>query len=209
MGKKAVEAMGPNFITPLKNHEEVTTALAKMFAAAPADKIKAVFDATPGVEGLNAAWYAQMPKADADATFVAFKELAEASYPVIKSIDWANTGVLDSYVAKTPATKESILALLNAGLAMDPKMIQAAAQAHLDAINDVDGSLVTSLKGHEEVTVAVAKLIASAPPAVIKSVFDTVPQVQNLNGDWFTSMPVADALKSYQAFLETAAAVKR
>jgi len=238
--KKAVEAMGPNFITPLKNHEEVTTALAKMFAAAPADKIKAVFDATPGVEDLNAAWYAQMPKADADATFVAFKELAEAvkaapkiqvatvaapsmdgpigqaakgladaSYPIIKSIDWANTGVLDSYVAKTPATKESILALLNAGLAMDPKMIQAAAQAHLDAINDVDGSLVTSLKGHEEVTVAVAKLIASAPPAVIKSVFDTVPQVQSLNGDWFTSMPVADAVKSYQAFLETAAAVKR
>jgi len=238
--KKAVEAMGPNFITPLKNHEEVTTALAKMFAAAPADKIKAVFDATPSVESLNGAWYAQMPKADADATFVAFKELAEAvkaapktqvatvaapsmdgpigqaakgladaSYPLIKSIDWANTGVLDSYVAKTPATKESILALLNAGLAMDPKMIQAAAQAHLDAINDVDGSLVTSLKGHEGVTVAVAKLIASADKGVIKSVFDTVPQVQNLNGDWFTSMPVADALKSYQAFLETAAAVKR
>merc|ERR1712032_1474800 len=59
--KKAVEAMGPNFITPLKNHEEVTTALAKMFAAAPADKIKAVFDATPSVESLNGAWYAQMP----------------------------------------------------------------------------------------------------------------------------------------------------
>merc|ERR1711897_35318 len=173
--KKAVEAMGPNFVTPLKNHEEVTTALAKMFAAAPADKIKAVFDA----------------------------------YPLIKSTDWANTGVLDSYVAKTPATKESILALLNAGLAMDPKVIQAAVQAHLDAINDVDGSLVTSMKGHEEVTVAVAKLIASAPPAVIKSVFDTVPQVQSLNGDWFASMPLADAVKSYQAFLETAAAVKR
>merc|ERR1712039_449713 len=91
----------------------------------------------------------------------------------------------------------------------DPKVIQEAVQAHLDAINDVDGSLVTSLKGHEEVTVAVAKLIASAPPAVIKSVFDTVPQVQSLNGDWFASMPLADAVKSYQAFLETAAAVKR
>eukprot|EP00439_Symbiodinium_sp_Y106_P041830 s3732_g5.t1 len=29
----------------------------------------AVFDATPSVKDLNAAWYAQMPKADADATF--------------------------------------------------------------------------------------------------------------------------------------------
>merc|ERR1712187_467269 len=63
--KKAVDAMGPDFVTPLRNHEEVTIALAKMFAAAPKEKIKAVFDATPGVQDLNAAWYAQMPKADA------------------------------------------------------------------------------------------------------------------------------------------------
>ena len=48
-----------------------------MFARAPKDKIKAVFDATPGVEDLNAAWYAQMPQADAQATFAAFKELAD------------------------------------------------------------------------------------------------------------------------------------
>merc|ERR1719414_2892276 len=225
--RNAVAASGQDFVTPLKNHEEVTTALAKMFASAPKDKIKAVFDATPNVADLNGAWYAQMPKAEAvkaapvkavaavpapsaDGPIgAAAMKLADASYPMVKALDWAGTGVLDSYVAKTPATKESMLALLNAGLAMDPKMIQAAVRAHLDAINDVDGSLVTSLKGHEEVTVAIAKLIASAPPAVIKSVFDTVPQVQSLNGNWFATMPVADAVKSYQAFLETATAVKR
>merc|ERR1712066_930189 len=107
--KKAVEAMGPNFITPLKNHEEVK--------AAPKTQVATV--AAPSMDG---------PIGQAA------KGLADASYPIIKSIDWANTGVLDSYVAKTPATKESILALLNAGLAMDPKVIQAAVQAHLDAI---------------------------------------------------------------------------
>ncbi|CAE7243136.1 DNAH3 [Symbiodinium sp. CCMP2592] len=233
-----VDAMGPDFVTPLKNHEEVTVALAKMFAAAPKDKIKAVFDATPSVKDLNAAWYTQMLKADADATFVAFKELAEAvkaapvtqvapvaapsmdgrigmaakqladaSYPMIKSLDWAGTGVLDKYVTKTPATKESIAAFLDAGLAMDPKLIQGATQAHLDALKEVDGKLVTSLKGHEEVTVAIAKLIASAPPATIKKVFDTVPNIQGLNADWFATMPMTDAIKSYQAFLETATAV--
>merc|ERR1719340_168270 len=177
-----------------------------------------------------------MPKADADATFVAFKELAEAvkaapktqvalaappsadgpvgaaakgladaAYPLAKSIDWANTGVLDSYLAKTPANKEGILALLNAGLAMDPKMVQGAVRAHLDAMNDVDEkTLMTSAKGFEEVTVAVAKLIASAKPDAILKVFNAVPRVQNLNGDWFAAVPVADAVKSYQAFLETA-----
>merc|ERR1712125_34935 len=155
-------------------HEEVTVALAKMFAAAPKDKIQAVFDATPDVGNLNAAWYAQMPKADADATFQAFKDLADvvkaspekavapvaapsmdgpvgvaakkladASYPLISSIDWAGTGVLDKYVVSTPANKAGISALLDA----------------------VDGKLVTPLANHEAVTVAIAKLIASAPPA--------------------------------------------
>jgi hypothetical protein len=237
--KKAVDAMGPDFITPLKNHEDVTIALAKMFAAAPKDKIMAVFDATPGVADLNGAWYAQMPQADAQATFAAFKELAEAvkaspekavaavaapsmdgpigaagkkladaSYPMLQKINWADTAVLDNYVAKTPATKESISALLDAGLAMDMKVVQGATKAHLDAVNAVDGSLLTPLANHEAVTVAIAKLIASAPPAKIKAVFDTVPNVQGLNADWFSTMDVADAVKSYQAFLETAAAVK-
>lgn len=238
--KKAVEAMGPNFVTPLKNHEEVTIAIAKMFAAAPKDKIKAVFDTTPAVGDLNGAWYAQMPKADADATFVAFKELAEAvkasptkdvgpavvpsmdgpigtaakaladaSYPMVKAVDWAGAGVLDKYTINTPATKESIKAVLDAGLAMDPKLIRGATQAHLDALNAVDGNLVTDLANHEKVTVAIAKLIASAPATTIKSVFDTLPNVKGLNADWFATMPMMDAIKSYQAFLETATAVKR
>jgi len=237
--KKAVDAMGPDFVTPLRNHEEVTVALAKMFAAAPKDKIKAVFDATPGVQDLNSAWYAQMPKADADATFEAFKQLAEvvkaspeiavapvaapsmdglvgsaakkladASYPMLQKIDWANTGVLDKYVTNTPANKAGISALLDAGLAMDMKTVQAATQAHLDAVNAVDGSLLTPLANHEAVTVATAKLIASAPPAKIKAVFDTVPNVKGLNFDWFSTMSVPDAVKSYQAFLETAAAIQ-
>merc|ERR1712066_1101260 len=46
--KKAVDSMGPDFVTPLKNHEEVTVALAKMF------------DAVPNVQGLNTDWFATM-----------------------------------------------------------------------------------------------------------------------------------------------------
>lgn len=235
--KTAVGAMGPNFVTPLKNHEEVTVALAKLFAAAPKDKIQAVFDATPGVQDLNSAWYAKMPKADADATFNAFKELADVvkasptkvvtpvevttggpiadaakkladtSYPLVKAVDWANTGALDNFVAKTPATKASIAALLDAGLAMDPKLVQSATQAHLKALDAADGNLVTPLSNFEDVTVAVAKLIASAPASKIQAVFDTTPNVQGLNADWFAKMPLADAISSYQAFLDTASVV--
>merc|ERR1712127_439523 len=226
----AVDAMGPDFVTPLKNHEEVTISLAKMFAAAPKDKIKAVFDATPGVQDLNSAWYAQMPKADADATFEAFKQLADvvkaspekaiapvaapsmdgpvgaaakkladASYPMLQKVNWANTGVLNKYVTNTPANKAGISALLDAGLAMDMKTVQGATQAHLDAVSAVDGSLLTPLANHEAVTVAIAKLIASAPPAKIKAVFDTEPSVEGLNFDWFSTMSVPDAVKCQQA----------
>ena len=65
----------------------------------------------------------------------------------------------------------------------------------------------TSLAGHEEVTAAIAKLIAPAPVAQVKNVFDTVPKLEGLNSKWFENMPVGDAVESYKAFLETAAAV--
>merc|ERR1712037_306348 len=94
---------------------------------------------------------------------VAAKKLADASYPLISSIDWAGTGVLDKYVVSTPANKAGISALLDAGLAMDPKLIQGATKAHLDALNG------------------------------------------KLNTDWFATMSAPNAIKSYQAFLETAA----
>ena len=71
---KAVDAMCLDFVTPLRNHESVTIAWTKMFTAAPKSEIKVVFDTTPGVQDLNAAWYAQTFQADAQATFETFME---------------------------------------------------------------------------------------------------------------------------------------
>ena len=52
----------------------------KMFAATPKDKIKATFDATPGIQDISgdccwplaAQCHAQMPKTNADSTLIAF-----------------------------------------------------------------------------------------------------------------------------------------
>ena len=79
---KAVDAMCLDFVTPLRNHENVTIALTKMFTAAPKNEIKVAFDTTPGVRDLNAAWYAQMPQADAQATFETFVEFAASVRPI-------------------------------------------------------------------------------------------------------------------------------
>ena len=71
---KALDAMCLVFVTPLRNHENVTIALTKMFAAAPKSEIKVVLDTTPGVQDLNAAWDAQTFQADAQATLETFME---------------------------------------------------------------------------------------------------------------------------------------
>jgi len=51
----------------LKNYSPKTSC--SLLALPMWPSFAAVFDATPSVKDLNAAWYAQMPKADADATF--------------------------------------------------------------------------------------------------------------------------------------------
>merc|ERR1711976_424913 len=88
----------------------------------------------------------------------AAKKLADASYPMLQKVDWAGTGVLDKYVTNTPASKQGIQALLDAGLAMDPKVIRGATQAHLDAVNAVDGQPLTPCRMSRAST-----LIGSAP----------------------------------------------
>merc|ERR1711920_597314 len=90
---------------------------------------------------------------------------------------------------------------------LDPKLVKDAVQAHKKALDATGPDFVTPLKNHEEVTVALAKMFAAAPKDKIKAVFDAVPNVQGLNTDWFATMSAPDAIKSYQAFLETAAAV--
>merc|ERR1711920_180329 len=118
----------------------------------------------------------------ADSVDSAAKKLADLSYPMVKSTDWATTDVLDKYMASVPTTKEFSKAILELSTSLDPKLVKNAVQAHKKAVEAMGPNFITPLKNHEEVTTALAKMFAAAP---------------------------ADAVKSYQAFLETAAAVKR
>ena len=204
----------------------MTIGLARMFFAAPKDKIRVVFDTTSGVQVRYArklpdtaehrldsygrasqvrdgpsgqrGWHQRSPRRrlgfghEADQgchagppgrsqcgqwhshDAVCEPEAVTVASPMLQNIDWTQTGVPHKYATDPPASEDGISALLGAGLDLETKLIKGATQAHLDAANAVDGILMTPLANHEAVTVVIAKLIASAPPAKIEAVFDAV-----------------------------------
>merc|ERR1712099_96712 len=93
----------------------------------------------------------------------AAKKLADKSYPMVKATDWATTDVLDKYMASVPTTKEFSKAILELSVALDPKLVKNAVQAHKKAVEAMGPNFITPLKNHEEVTTALAKMFAAAP----------------------------------------------
>merc|ERR1711897_58626 len=148
------------------------------------------------------------PAAFADGVDSAAKKLADLSYPMVKATDWATTDVLDKYMASVPTTKEFSKAILELSVALNPKLVKNAVQAHKKAVEAMGPNFITPLKNHEEVTTALAKMFAAAPADKIKAVFDATPSVESLNGDWYAQMPKADADATFVAFKELAEAVK-
>lgn len=152
------------------------------------------------------------PAAFADDIGAASKKLADASYPLIQAIDWGKSPVLTKWLSESGAnwgpTKiaAAVESTLKLGLAMDQDLVVKAVQAHDKAIMDAmnNPKLVTPLADHEEVTEAIARMIASAPPALVKDVFNRYLGVglKDLNQDWFKTLNEEDARKAYQAFLE-------
>merc|ERR1712039_13805 len=109
------------------------------------------------------------PAAFADSVDSAAKKLADLSYPMVKSTDWATTDVLDKYMASVPTTKEFSKAILELSVALDPKLVKNAVQAHKKAVEAMGPNFITPLKNHEEVTTALAKMFAAAPAGKIKA----------------------------------------
>jgi len=140
----------------------------------------------------------------------AAKKLAGASYPLVQAIDWTKNEPLTKYMASgASANKAAMSAVLDLSLALDPALIKTAVEAHKKAVEASDAQMRTPLANHEEVTVALANMLASAPAAKVFAIFGAVPNLQQLNQDWLGTLNPADANAAYAAFLQTAQAVKR
>jgi len=148
----------------------------------------------------------------------AAKDLADASYPLLKKIDWERTPVLTKWLGSSAETwaptkiSDAVEATLQASAAMDPKLIVQAVAAHDAAVvHAIDKpGLVTPLADHEAVTEAIARMLASAPSDKVFDVFRTYAKVglEDLNGDWFSTLNAAEAEAAYKSFLALSEVVK-
>merc|ERR1712224_1018952 len=101
---------------------------------------------------LGAATAASMGAAPAFADEIgnAAKDLAKASYPFLKEINW-NSGLALTNPGKGSAAEwtKAIAKAIDMGAAMDPSLLKAGVEAHHKAIGAMDSKLVTSEAAYE------------------------------------------------------------
>ena len=139
------------------------------------------------------------------------KKLSEASYPLLKEIDWTS----DVY-AKLPtqnplAVMKAIDKMIVMGAAMDSAALKAGGMAHHKAIGSIDGKGVTSLADYTAVNAAIGHMVASAGEAKTMDVYNAIDSF-TLGSDvgpyMMSKVNAADAKAAYSAFLEFKDAVK-
>jgi len=167
--------------------------------------------AAPLLPGLLAA----APAAFADQIADASAKFSEASYPVAEKFNWGNSPVFAKYLAGVAANDPKAVAkavekLLDAGLTMDPKLIQAAVKAHEKALASAAGSpsLVTSKADFAAVNEALARMIASADPEKFFYLLSAFPGSKELQLELFKGNSEADARAAYEAFVGLTDAVR-
>jgi len=166
---------------------------------------------------IGAAYKLQAP-VYTDKLGAAAKELADASYPMLKKINWESAPVLTKWLGSSSQTWDPVKisaavgSALKASAAMDPKLILQSVAAHDKALTDAleQPGLVTPLADHEAVTESIVRMLASAPPDTVKAVFDTFAEVglKDLNEQWYSTMDAAVAQTAYDKFLALSEVVK-
>jgi len=158
---------------------------------------------------------AAAPAAFADQIGDASAKFSDAAYPVAEKFNWANSPVFAKYLgevsAKDPkAVSKAVERLLDAGLTMDPKLIQAAVKAHEKALASAAGSptLVASKADFAAVNEALARMIASADPEKFFYLLSAFPGNNELQMELFKGNSEADARAAYEAFVGLTDAVR-
>jgi len=131
--------------------------------------------------------------------------LSKASYPFATDVDWTS----DLFQKPLPgAGPQDLLKAVDKallmGASMDSKLLQEAAEAHHNAIGNIDRNGMTSAADWESINAALGKLIASVPAAKTLDVFNAF---KSLTGpivpiNIFTTQiaNAGDAYAAYDAF---------
>jgi len=141
----------------------------------------------------------------------AASKLASAAYPFVKNVDWTSTLPLTPLpgVSANQALKAIDKALVM-GASMDGKLLKEAAQAHVKALNGMDGKLVATESDFAAVTSALGKVIASVPQPVVMDVYNGFGKIVNptVYQNLFKLMGGKDAEAAYSGLLQFKDVVK-
>jgi hypothetical protein len=143
----------------------------------------------------------------------AAKQLAAASYPFAKEVDWNNGIYLQAPGEFKPLEAlKAIDKMIVLGAQADPKLLKAAADAHHKAIGSVSGANgVTSQADWEAVNAALGRVFASVPESTVMDVYNSVSSITDSKVPAYLKSLVngADAEKAYAAFLTFKDVVKK
>jgi len=135
----------------------------------------------------------------------AAKELAAASYPFMKGVDWKDELWGKSVPGKSPQeTLKAVDSMIVLGKYMDGPALQEAAKAHVKAIENMDEKGVLTQADYEATLAGIGKTIASVRRGLVMNVFDEVSKLVDGTGVpayVLSTQNPKDALASYGAFM--------
>merc|ERR1711979_74786 len=133
----------------------------------------------------------------------AAKKLSDASYPLLKEVDWLS----DLYIKPLPGVtaQQAVKAVdktIVMGSAMDGNLLKAAAEANHKAIGSIDGQGVTSAADYEAVNAALGRVVASVPTSKVMDVYNGFASVvdPSIPNKLFSTVNAADAHGAAKAF---------
>jgi hypothetical protein len=141
----------------------------------------------------------------------AAEKLSSASYPLIKEVDWTS----DLFTKPLPGATvkgylDGVVAALKMGIAMDPKALHGAVEAHHKAIGGVDAKGVPSESDYAAINGALGQLIKSVPSSKTMDVYNAFSKIIDADVGKFNMALVnaPDARAAYSALLEFKDVVK-
>jgi len=141
----------------------------------------------------------------------AAKNLASASYPFLKEVNWGS-GLALTNPGKASAAEwtKAIAKAIDMGAAMDSSLLKAGVQAHHAAIGGMNANGVTSQVQYEQILAAVGRMVASVPEAKTMAVYNEFGKLVDPAVPKYLMGTVneADAKAAYKAFLDFQNVVK-
>merc|ERR1712050_169562 len=218
----------------------INAAIGRMIASVPESKVMDVYNSVGSLVDSKVPAYlmSTVKEADAKAAYAALvdfagvvkahpipastvsvgsigpaaSKLAAAAYPFMKDVDWTSDLALKPIPGATPQTvMKAVDKMIVMGAAMDGAALKEAAQAHVKAIEGVDGKGVLSQADFEAINAGLGKAIASVPTSKVMDVYNAMSSVigsSPVPNYLYSQVNPQDAQAAYNALLEFKDVVK-